>query len=113
MMRTCQQCGAHDHELPGPADDPAKHFVQIELLFLRRAEDMSDPVTQVRLRRKGWRPVTVNGRKGYERHTCMDCLNLNHIADGMHGEYKRSALQLEKPKQVENFYAILCGLDGG
>jgi hypothetical protein len=113
IVRTCQQCGALDRELPGPPDDPAKHFVQIELYFFRRLEDSTDPISQLRMKRKGWRAITVNGRKGFERFTCVDCLNANQVADKMHAEYKRAALRLEKPRQAENFYLILCDVDGG
>lgn len=116
IVRTCVQCGALDRELPGPVDDPAKHFVTIEMRHLekmpgmQRAEDQADPRKQLRLKSQGWKELVCpcHGQKAIQRVICMDCLNSNEIAGKLHREYQRDAARLERQPLEENFYAILC-----
>lgn len=108
IVRACKQCGAADHELPGPEGDPCRHFVQIELRYRDRADDPTDVVHAAKMKRQGWREIMVMGRKAFERFMCMTCLNSNEIARGLHAEYQRDARKLEKREGEQNFYLILC-----
>lgn len=116
IVRTCGQCGTADRELPGAIDDPARHFVTVEMRHLskmrgmERAEDQADPVKMLRLKRQGWKEMICpcHGQKAVQRIICMDCLNSNELAEKMQAEYRRDALRLEQPKSTEeNFYLIL------
>lgn len=122
IVRGCCQCGKLDYELPGPEDDPSRHFVQIELRHLEsmrgmeRAEDRSDPLKILRMKRRGWRfrdRCACHGKPAVDRLICMDCLNQNAIQDTIQSEYRRVALAMEKPKtETENFYLALCDVQG-
>ncbi len=90
----------------GELDIP--HFVREHIEFLKERRELTRSEI-----RQGWQLKTVQTRAAIVRFLCMNCLNANYVRRQLNAEQRSKALKLEqREKGEENFYFLLCDMDG-
>lgn len=115
-VKHCSQCGKEDNPIVEmiPSEDGTEivqrvsHSVRPEIQYLKAGENITP-----RQQRQGWTQRIFQARPAIERDVCINCINANYIRRQLNAEQRSKAKKLEESQGAEeNFYLVLCDVDG-